>query len=105
MSADLRGAPESEKKLLYQEQNALGLDQGNAIYRIFQLPYLLADIKRHYLTHVRPSPDLWNDPYENPLLKKVFEGDNPGERISLRGIIEKSMDFWDGMENGVRAYY
>ena len=59
---------------------------GAEIYRIFQFAYLTEDIRRNQLTHLQP--EVWNDPWENPLRNHVFKEES-GETVSLRGIIDK----------------
>lgn len=105
MAAALSNAPEADKKELFIEQCALNLPLHNPIYRIFQLAYLAEDIRKKRLTHMRP--EVWNDPYENPLASVTFIDSETREPFSLRGITDKlfaqswtyspheSYDFWD----------
>ena len=51
----------------YLNVNAVNLDLKESLFRIFNYEYFLKDLENNTLTLV--SPDLWDDPFENFLLK------------------------------------
>ena len=112
MAADLNNAPLHEKKALYREQNCFEISENAPVFRIFQFRYLAEDIRKKQLTHVKP--EAWNDPLENPLLNHTWT-EPTGERVSLRGILDKlfgqswtfnhgeSRTFWHAFSHGKTA--
>ena len=79
----LRGASPQEMKTLYIRQNCFDVEEKCQIFRIFQLPYQLADISDSKFTLVNLAK--YNDRYENPLLNKVFI-DETGDPLTLNEI-------------------
>jgi len=71
-AADMRGAPPADMKRLYLQLCAIGLNLEEPIHRIFQFDYLREDLQNNWLTHIRVTPASWDDPYENPLLRRQF---------------------------------
>lgn len=86
--ADIQGVPWEQRKPLYVKQNMLGVDFDKPIYRIFQCRFIEHDVKNSSLTHVKASPLVWGDPFENPLLNISFRLDT-GESLYLDDLVDK----------------
>jgi hypothetical protein len=80
-----RGASALVMKKLYIKQNCFDVDEDFPVYRIFELPNQLADIRNSKFSLVNPA--VYKDRYENPLLNWVFT-DETGESFTLNGVIE-----------------
>ena len=64
-------------KTKYLNVNAVNLDLKESLFRIFNYEYFLKDLENNTLTLV--SPDLWDDPFENFLLKSKGKLDDGSE--------------------------
>ena len=64
-------------KTNYLNVNAVNLDLKESLFRIFSYEYFLKDLKNNTLTLV--SPNSWDDPFENFLLKSKVKLDDGGE--------------------------
>lgn len=83
---DMKHASPQEKKPLYIKRNCFDVTEDCEIYRIFELRYLLNDIRDSKFSLV--SPLLYKDRYENPLYNRVFISRDTGEGVTLNGIVE-----------------
>lgn len=83
--AGFRGATPQEMKALYIRQNCFDVEEECEIFRIFELPYQLSDIRDSKFTLI--NPEKYKDRYENPLLNRVFT-DETGDSLTLNGIVE-----------------
>lgn len=79
-----RGASQAELKKLYIKHNCFDVAEDCPIYRIFELPNQLADIRDSKFTLVNPVA--YKDRYENPLLDREFI-DETGQRLTLNGVV------------------
>lgn len=79
-----RGASKEELKKLYIKHNCFEVAEDCPVYRIFELPNQLADIKDSKFTLVNPV--IFKDRYENPLLDMEFT-DETGQTLTLNGVV------------------
>jgi hypothetical protein len=82
-----RGASPEDLKKLYMRHNCFDVNVDCPVYRIFELPYQLLDIKYSRFSLVNPSK--YKDRYENPLLDKEFI-DETGTPLTLNGVVGNS---------------
>lgn len=69
-------------------QNAFDIPLETPIFRIFQFKYFIEDVKNEQLTLVKPAPETWGDPLENPLLNHEFPYEN-GKVVTFKEIMNK----------------
>lgn len=75
---------QEELKKLYIKHNCFDVTENCPIYRIFELPNQLADIRESKITLVNTA--VYKDCYENPLLDREFI-DEIGQRLTLNGVV------------------
>lgn len=79
-----RGASQEELKKLFIKHNCFEVAEDCPVYRIFELPNQLADIRDSKFTLVNPV--VFKDRYENPLLDREFI-DETGQPLTLNGVV------------------
>eukprot|EP01041_Mallomonas_annulata_P030406 gene30406-52533_t len=73
---------------LYAEQNALGIDLSQKVYRLIEVDHLCGDIRAGHMTMANIGPLVWNDKLENVLRDaKFLDGKGPG-KIEIRALMD-----------------
>lgn len=90
VSAGLDGAPFDVLQPLYMRANAFDVELDTPISRICRLEYLLDDVRKGLLTHVRALASIWKDPLENPLYTMRYADSLTGGSIDLTKLVGES---------------
>ncbi len=90
VSAGLDGAPFDVLQPLYMRANSFDVELDTPISRICRLDYLLDDVAKGILTHVRALASIWKDPLENPLYTMRYPDPVTGEPIDLAKLVGES---------------
>jgi len=101
VSAGLTGAPFDVLQPLYMRANSFDVDLDTPISRICRLDYLLDDVRKGLLTHVRALASIWKDPLENPLYTMRYFDSVTGGSIDLTKLVGESyaLCWTEGLES------
>ncbi len=101
VSAGLDGAPFDVLQPLYMRANAFDVDLDTSISRICRLDYLLDDVRKGVLTHVKALASIWKDPLENPLYTMRYSDPVTGASIDLSKLVGESyaLCWTEGLES------